>query len=133
MPRLLERLTGVNLSALRPAAGPHRLPGGVAWQPTDGKSFPGGWQSVTLAGDGANVPMTAYLRTMNGTRVVVAADRGEWRLDYANHLSGFPRSVRIRSAEGGTIDLSAVVDELEINTGIDDKAFEVTVPPKPPR
>jgi hypothetical protein len=128
VPDVVGRLTGVTLSApdLRFVLTGCLAEGVTA---TDGKSFPGGWQSVTLAGDGVNVPMTAYLRTMNGTRVVVAADRGEWRLDYANHLSGFPRSVRIRSAEGGTIDLSAVVDELEINTGIDDKAFDVTVPP----
>ena len=127
VPALLERLTGVDLSAsdLRLVITGCLAESAVA---SDGKSFPGGWQSVTLAGDRAEAPMTAYLRTVNGTRVVVAADRGQWRIDYANHLNGFPRRVRIRSADSGTIDLSAVVDELEVNTGIDDKAFEVTVP-----
>ena len=89
--------------------------------------MPGGWQAVTLAGDGADVPITAYLRTINGTRVVVAADHGEWRVDYAQSSQRLPRSVRIRSADGRHDRLTAVVDELEINAAIDDKAFEVTV------
>ena len=127
VPALLERLTGLNLSAsdLRLV-----ITGCLTESatPADGKTFAGNWQSVTLAGQGTSGAITAYLRPVNGTRVIVAADYGSWRIDYTNHLNGYPRSVRIRSAESGTIDLTAVVDQLEINAGIDPSAFTVTVP-----
>ena len=123
---VLERLTGVNLSAsdLRLV-----LTGCLAdaASPTDGKSWPGGWQSVTIAG-ASGEPITAYLRLVNGTRVVAAADHGAWRIDYDEHANGFPRSVRLRSTGSTPVDLSAAIDELQVNAGLDDKAFDVAVP-----
>ena len=127
VPALLERLTGLNLSAsdLRLVITGCLTESAIA---SDGKAFAGEWQSVSLASQGGGSPITAYLRPVNGTRLVVAADYGSWRIDYANHLNGYPRSVRIRSADSATIDLSATVDQLEINAGIDPSAFTVAVP-----
>lgn len=118
---VLERLTGLALNAadLRliltaclstPAT------------PSNGRSFAKGWQAVTL-----DSGVTAYLKTVNGTPVVVAADHGNWRVDYSNHQGGWPRQVRIRSTSG-EVDITAALGELEINTDIDPLAFEVAVP-----
>jgi len=124
VPALLERLTGLSLSAadLRLI-----LTGclAVEAEPTDGRSWPNGWRAVTL---GAGV--TAYLKMVNGTSAVVAADRGPWRIDYAAHQNGWPRTVRIRGGEAGTpIDITASIEDLEVNTAIDAKAFTITAPP----
>jgi outer membrane biogenesis lipoprotein LolB len=127
--QLLERLTGLSL-----AADDVRLiltgclvdGGGLA----DGRVWPNGWRGVTV---GAGI--TAYLNERNGVTTVVAADHGDWRVDYADHQNGIARTVRIRSAgsvrdsEPSAIDISAVLGQLEINTAIAAKAFEVEVPP----
>ena len=122
VPDVLERLTGLKLAAsdLRLI-----LTGCLADQevPTNGRAFSGDWRAVTL-GTG----ITAYLKTINGTPLVVAADHGNWRIDYANHQNGWPRHVRLRSSTGD-VDMTAGVEQLEINTNIDDKAFAVAVPP----
>jgi outer membrane biogenesis lipoprotein LolB len=124
VPALLERLTGLALSAsdLRLI-----LTGCIAEraEPSDGRSWPNGWRAVTL---GAGV--TAYLRTIDGAPAVVAADRGPWRIDYAAYQNGWPRMVRIRGADTTTpIDISASIEDLEVNTSIDAKAFTITAPP----
>lgn len=130
VPDVLERLTGLSLAAndLRVI-----LTGCLVEQqpPTEGRRWPNGWRSVTVGRE-----ITAYLRDVSGQPVVTAADHGRWRIDYANHLNGWPRQVRIRSAEAGNsgaqstpmIDLTAALDQLEINTGIDEKAFVVDPP-----
>jgi outer membrane lipoprotein-sorting protein len=124
VPALLERLTGLSLSAsdLRLI-----LTGCLTEQaePSDGRSWPNGWRAVTL---GAGV--TAYLKTVNTALAVVAADRGPWRIEYGAHQNGWPRMVRIRSAQtGAPIDISASIEDLEVNTAIDAKAFTITAPP----
>lgn len=91
---------------------------------TEGRSWSGGWRAVTLGSD-----ITAYLRTRHGVALVAAADYGAWLVDYADHLTGWPRTVRIRSREPGRVDVTVRVDQLEINTEIDDRAFSVDVPP----
>jgi hypothetical protein len=122
VPELLERLTGLSLGAddLRLI-----LTGCLAREarPADGRAWPDGWRAVTV-GDG----VTAYLRDIDGAATIVAADHGTWRVDYANHANGWPRLVRLRSATDSRIDLTATIDQLEINTGIDDRAFAVDVP-----
>ena len=126
--QLLERLTGLALAAddVRLILSGCLTEGGT---PVDGRSWPNGWRAVTV---GAGI--TAYLGEAGNGTVVVAADHGAWRVDYSNHLNGFARTVRIRStsAAGGNaasmVDISAVLDQLEINTGIDEKAFVIDVP-----
>jgi len=130
VPDVLERLTGLSLSAsdLRMI-----LTGCLAEQatPSDGRRWPNGWRGVTVGSE-----ITAYLRDVGGLPVVVAADHGQWRIDYANHLNGWPRQVRIRSADAPanatpsqvTVDITAALEQLEINSGIDEKAFVVAPP-----
>lgn len=121
VPEVLERLTGLALNAsdLRLI-----LSGCLTDQPSprDGRAYDGGWQAVTL-----DAGITAYLRVVDGRPVVIAADHGDWRVDYAVHEGAWPRRVRIRSVRGD-VDLSAEVADLEVNTAIDARAFEVAVP-----
>ncbi len=119
---VLERLTGLALGAddLR-----LMVSGCLADNaaPAEGKQWPGGWQAVTLAPD-----RIAYLRLQQGRPVVVAADYGPWRLDYSEHVSGYPRVVRVRRTGDATIDVTARVGELEVNTAINPLAFTLEVP-----
>lgn len=129
---VLERLTGLALGAddLRLLVS-GCLADNAA--PTEGRKWPGGWQAVTLGPD-----RVAYLRRQQGRPVVVAADYGPWHVDYAEHLSGYPRVVRVRrlrqgfgaqGPEGGAItDVTARVGELEVNTTINPLAFTLEVP-----
>lgn len=122
VPEILERLIGLGLTAsdLRLI-----LTGCLTEQtsPTNGRAWPGGWQAVA-GGD----RVTAYMKNVNAAAVIVAADYGEWHVDYANHQNGWPRRVRIRSANRGGIDITAAIEQLEMNTGIDDKAFMIAAP-----
>jgi outer membrane biogenesis lipoprotein LolB len=121
VPDVLERLTGLALSAsdLRLI-----LTGCLSdpANPTNGRAFGRDWRAVTLDGG-----IVAYIRTVAGTPAVVAADHGNWRVDYSMHRNGFPRQVRIRSVSG-EVDMTAALEQIEINTAIDDRAFQVEAP-----
>jgi hypothetical protein len=123
---VLERLTGLALGAddLR------RIVSGCLVDqaiPADGRQFAGGWQAVTIGPD-----RVAYLRTVDGRPLLVAADYGPWHVDYSRHAGGFPRTVRVRRAGAATsddaIDITARVEQLEVNTPINPRAWEVEVP-----
>jgi outer membrane lipoprotein-sorting protein len=125
VPAVLERLTGLALAAddLRLILTACLVQNTA---PADGRAWPNGWRAVSV---GAGI--TAYLKEIDAVPSVVAADHGNWRVDYANHQNGWPRSVRIRSADEGTstlVDITAALEQVEINTTIDDKAFVVTPP-----
>jgi hypothetical protein len=139
---VLERLTGLRLTAndLRLI-----LTGCLAEPavPSNGRSWPGGWRAVTLTESkdpskpepssfspqqATASEVTVYMKTMNGVLLVVAADRGPWHIDYSNHQNGWPRRVRIRSASDVGIDITAALEQIEINTDIDEKAFVVDIP-----
>lgn len=127
---VLERLTGLSLGAddLRLI-----LSGCLVETPApaDGRQWPGGWQAVTIGPE-----RVAYLRTVQGRPVLVAADYGPWHVDYSQHAAGFPRVIRVRSALGrrslgegdGAIDITARVEQLEVNTQINPRAWVVDVP-----
>ena len=129
---LLERLTGLALGAddLRLMVSGCLVDNAA---PTEGQRWPGGWQAVTLAPG-----RVAYLRLQQGQPVVVAADYGPWHLDYSEHLSGYPRVLRVRRLRQGagdqgrdgdaTTDVTARVGELEVNTAINPLAFTLEVP-----
>jgi hypothetical protein len=119
---VLERLTGLALSAddLRLIVSGCLVDNAA---PVEGKQWPGGWQAVTLGPD-----RVAFLRMRQGQPVVVAADYGPWHLDYSEHLSGYPRVVRVRRAGDATTDVTARVGELEVNTTINPLAFTLEVP-----
>lgn len=119
---IMERLTGLGLSGddlrLLLSACLADPP-----QPSGGRQWASGWKAVDLPQG-----RTAYLRQRAGRWDVVAADMETWRVDYADHLNGYPRRVRIRTADGG-VDLSARVGQLEVNVPLDAAAFTVAVPP----
>ena len=119
---ILERLTGLKLAAddLR-----YILTGCLVERPapSEGRAWADEWKAVTV-GDG----ITAYLKPIAGSPAIVAADHGGWRVDYADHLNRWPRRVRIRTADGARVDITAVIDQLEMNVPIDEKAFEVSAP-----
>jgi hypothetical protein len=117
---VLQRLTGLALGAgdlLRVLSG---CPGDSA---SDGRQFPGGWRTVSV-----DSGRTVILRQEAGRWVVMAAEASGWNADYADWLNGFPRTVRLRSA-AARVDLTARVQQLEVNTSIPPAAWEVTVPP----
>jgi hypothetical protein len=91
--------------------------------PTDGRAWNGGWLAVALTPD-----VTAYLQQRSGSVVVAAADYGPWLIDYADHLNGWPRTVRIRSKEPGQVDATARLDQLDVNMALEDRAFDIDIP-----
>lgn len=127
---VLGRITGLSLGAndLRLV-----LSGCLAEQPSpsEGRQWPGGWQAVTIGPE-----RVAYLRTMSGRAVLVAADYGPWHVDYSGHAAGFPRVVRVRSAsragvekaEADAIDITARLEQLDTNTPINPRAWVVEIP-----
>jgi hypothetical protein len=123
---VLERLTGLSLGAddLRLI-----LSGCLVEKPApaDGRQWPGGWQAVTIGPE-----RVAYIRIVQGRPVLVAADYGPWHVDYSAHANGFPRIVRVRSAvalaKADAIDITARVEQLEVNTQINPLAWKVDVP-----
>lgn len=125
---VLERLTGLTLGAddLRLVLSGCLVQRAV---PSDGRQWGGGWRAVTIGPD-----RVAYLRVQNGQPVLIAADYGAWRIDYSAHAAGFPRVVRVRRALGprslgeGGIDITARIEQLEVNTQIDPRAWVVDVP-----
>jgi outer membrane biogenesis lipoprotein LolB len=128
VPDLLERLTGLRLAAsdVRLMLSGCLAEGQAA---RDGRRWADGWQAVSVANLAApDAGIVAYLRTRAGAPLVVAADHGAWRVDYADHVNGFPRTVRIRSATGDAIDISVAIGQLSTNVTIDERAFDVTAP-----
>jgi hypothetical protein len=91
--------------------------------PADGRQWGGGWRAVTIGPE-----RVAYLRVQNGQPVVTAADYGPWHVDYSAHASGFPRVVRVRRAGDSAIDITARIEQLEVNTRIDPLAWAVEIP-----
>jgi hypothetical protein len=119
---VLERLTGLTLGAddLRLIVSGCLVDRAT---PADGRQFPGGWQAVTIGPE-----RVAYLRTVQGRPTLVAADYGPWRVDYSQHAGGFPRAVRVRRAGDTAIDITARVEQLEVNTQINPRAWSVDIP-----
>ena len=119
---VLGRITGLSLGAndLRLV-----LSGCLVEQPApaDGRQWPGGWQAVTIGPE-----RVAYLRTISGRPVLVAADYGPWHVDYSGHTAGFPRVVRVRRAGDAAIDITARLEQLDTNTPINPRAWVVEIP-----
>lgn len=113
---VLEALTGLALGAdeLR-----LMLFGCLASSATQGERYGDHWAA---ARDGE-------ARVFLKSGVPVAADYRGWLIDYAGHVSGIPREVRVRrSLAAGNIDLRATLGQLELNTTLDERAFTVQVP-----
>jgi outer membrane biogenesis lipoprotein LolB len=124
---VLERITGLSLGAddLRLIVSGCLVEKAV---PADGRQWGGGWRAVTIGPD-----RIAYLRDQNGRPVLTAADYGPWHVDYSAHAAGFPRVVRVRRrvSPGGAdaaIDITARIEQLEVNTQINPRAWSVEIP-----
>ena len=118
---VIERLTGLKLGAddlLRALAA---CPG--AGEAANGRQWSGGWAAVDTV-DGR----TVFLHQQSGAWQLAAVDGGGWRADYRLVQNRFAREVRLRS-DDGRVDLVASLQQLEVNTPIDDAAFEVDIPP----
>ena len=123
---VLERLTGLTLGAedLRLIVSGCLVDRA---EPSGGRQWSGGWRAVTIGPD-----RVAYLRVVNGRPVLAAADYGQWHVDYSAHAGGFPRVVRVRRAgavaKAEAIDITARIEQLQVNTQINPRAWSVDVP-----
>jgi hypothetical protein len=119
---VLERITGLALGAddLRLILSGCLVENAA---PVDGRQWGSDWKAVTL---GPN--RIAYLRAVNGVWTLTAADYGSWHVDYSAHSAGYPRVVRVRRAGDSAIDITARVEQLEVNTQINPRAWVVDVP-----
>jgi hypothetical protein len=116
---IVEALTGVALTPselLATVAGC----GLGAGAPANGRMFGSEWAAVDAAGG------STYLRRVDDRWRVAAAVRGELTILYADFASGLPATVHLRA--GRVADITLRVSQLEINTAVDPKAFEVDVP-----
>jgi hypothetical protein len=89
--------------------------------PSNGRSFNEQWAAVDANGG------TTYLRRVGERWRVGGAVRGDLQVLYADYTGGLPSVVQIRA--GSVADITLRVSQLEINTTIEPKAFEVNVPP----
>jgi hypothetical protein len=124
---IVEALAGVSLTPaeLRAAVAGCGLGAGTA---ANGRMFGDDWAAVDAAGG------VTYLRRVKGRWRVGGASRGPLRIVYAGFSAGLPGSIHVRSGSGATpqdplvADITLRVSQLEINTAIDRKAFEIQVP-----
>jgi hypothetical protein len=118
---VLERITGLALGAddLRLIMSGCLVDGAI---PSDGRQWGTNWKAVTIGPE-----RVAYLRIQGGVPVLTAADYGSWHVDYSAHAGGYPRSVRVRSTTPG-IDITARIEQLQVNTQINPRAWTVDVP-----
>ena len=92
---------------------------------TAGRAYRDDWVAVELAGDA-----TAYLRSIDGAPSIAAGVRGPLTVDYAEHVRGLPRRVRVRVAGAGGAagtDLTAELTQVRVNTPLHPEAFVVPV------
>jgi outer membrane lipoprotein-sorting protein len=96
-------------------------------QPADGRAFPNGWTAVSLP-DG-----TAYLRKNAGAWEVAASTSGSVTVLYADYASGRPSTIRLRAESQGrpSADLTLRLSDVDVNTTLNPKAFEVDLPARP--
>jgi outer membrane lipoprotein-sorting protein len=122
--QIVEALAGVRLGpdALRMVVSGCGLGIGA---PKDGRTFANGWTAVSLA-DGS----TVYLRRNAGAWEVAAAANGPLTVMYADYAAGRPSTIRLRAESQGrtSADLTLRLSDVEINTTLDPRTFEVDLP-----
>lgn len=121
---LLEALAGLPLGAADFRA---VLTGCLAPRPRPvaARAYAGGWTGVALEG-GA----TLYLRGGDGPAVVAAGRRPGLLVEYAEHVRGLPRRIRVQTTPGdaGATDLTATLSQVGVNVELDERAFVQNVP-----
>jgi outer membrane biogenesis lipoprotein LolB len=119
---ILGALTGVDLG---PADLQAMLTGCIAPEakPVAGRLHANGWASIDLDG-GA----TMFLRRM-GAWQIAAGRRSGWEVDYSMWQGVFPQVIRLRSAaEPASVDMTATLAQIEVNTDLKAETFDVDVP-----
>jgi len=125
---IVQALAGVALTPaeLRAAVAGCGLGAGT---PANGRMFTEEWTAVEVGGE------LTYLRRVEGRWRVGGGTRGPIRVVYADFAGGRPTTIHVRSDSPSGADAKPVADitlrvsQLEINTVIDPRAFEIQVPP----
>jgi outer membrane lipoprotein-sorting protein len=124
--QIVEALAGVRLGAddLRTILSGCGFPGAT---PADGRTYTNGWVSGSSA-DGA-----VYLARDGDAWRVAAATRAPLTVTYSDYAGGRPSAIRLRSTSDTrtTADLTLRLSDVEINTTLDPKTFEVDLPEHP--
>lgn len=123
--RIVEALAGVPLGAdaLRTA-----ISGcGFGGAPGEGREYSNGWIAAST-GDG-----DMFLRRGSAGWEVAAATRGPVTIAYADYASGRPATIRIRaqSADRTNADLTLRLSDVDVNTTLDPKVFQLDLPDRP--
>ncbi|HEY3884239.1 MAG TPA: hypothetical protein VGL62_03450 [Vicinamibacterales bacterium] len=121
--RIVEALAGVPLGP----ADMRILLAGCGFSaaaPDAARAFAGGWVEAE-SGDA-----TVYLRQDNARWYIAAARRGGMTAIYTRSTDGRPAAIRLRavSAERVTADLTMGLSQVDVNTTLDPRTFEVEVP-----
>jgi outer membrane lipoprotein-sorting protein len=120
--QIVEALAGVRLGpdALRTVVTGCGL---TVAEPAGGRVFPNGWAAVSLA-EG-----TVYLRKNADKWEVAAAASGPLTVTYGEYAAGRPSTIRLRGeSQGANADLTLRLSDVEINTTLHPKVFEVDLP-----
>jgi len=124
--QIVEALAGVRLGpdALRTVVSGCGLTAGA---PSAGKTFTNGWTAISIA-DG-----TVYLRRTAGAWEVAASTSGPLTVMYSDYAAGRPSTIRLRAESQGRLsaDLTLRLSDVEINTTLDPRTFEVELPARP--
>jgi hypothetical protein len=122
---IVQALAGVPLGAdaLRTAIGGC----GFGGSPGEGREYSNGWIAAST-GDG-----DVFLRRGAAGWEVAAATRGPVTIAYADYASGRPATIRIRADSAGrtTADLTLRLSDVDINTTLDPRTFEIELPERP--
>jgi outer membrane lipoprotein-sorting protein len=123
--RIVEALAGVLLGpdALRTVVSGCGL---TVADPVAGRAFANGWTAVSLA-DG-----TAYLRKNADKWELAAATSGPLTVTYADYAASRPSTIRLRAeSQNANADLTLRLSDVEINTTLHPKTFQVDLPERP--
>jgi outer membrane lipoprotein-sorting protein len=120
--QIVEALAGVRL-------GPDTLRtvvtgcGLTVAEPAGGRAFPNGWTAVALP-EG-----TVYLRKHADKWEVAAAASGPLTVTYSEYAASRPSTIRLRGeSQGANADLTLRLSDVEINTTLHPKVFQVDLP-----
>ena len=89
------------------------------------RTYGGGWVGVVLEGDA-----TLYLREVGAEPIMVAGRRPGLIVEYADHARGLPRRIRVQTTPpaAAATDLTATLQQVDINVELDARAFVQGVP-----
>lgn len=124
--QIVEALAGVRLGpdTLRTAVSGCGL---SAATPSAGQTFANGWTGITLS-DG-----TVFLRRTAGAWEIAAAASGPVTVFYSDYAAGRPSTIRLRATSQGqtSADLTLRLSDVDINTTLDPRTFQVDLPANP--